>query len=76
MSEKTCCLLLCLTGNEKLPRIQNKDGIFLDGMTDQARPEPQKRHMTGDAKQKNGSYSIMLDFERKLTKEFCKMTRT
>ena len=68
MSEKTCCLLLCLTGNEKFPRIQNKDRIFLDGMTEQARPEPQKRHMTGDAKQKNGSNSIMLDFERKLTK--------
>ena len=76
MGEKTCCLLLCLTGNEKLPRIQNKDQIFLDGMTDQARSEPQKRQMTGDTRQKNGSYSIMLDFERKLTKEFCKMTRT
>lgn len=76
MGEKTCCLLLRLTGNEKLPRIQNKDQIFLDGMTDQARSKPQKRQMTGDTRQKNGSYSIMLDFERKLTKEFCKMTRT
>ena len=52
MGGKTCCLLLCSKGNENLPKIKNKDRFCLDGMADQARPEPQARHMAADQSRK------------------------
>ena len=52
---KTCCLLLCSKGNENLPKIKNKDRFCLDGMADQARPEPQARHMAADQSRKSDS---------------------